>query len=115
MEIGHCFLDGNANAVEFCPHESFYNVLAASTYVLQEGERPSRSGSITLFDVDADAGQLQLIQRLETSGIFDKKWSPGVGEGLGPPLLAQADADGWLKIRSLHGYDSNGSECAVFI
>lgn len=110
MEIGHCFLDGNADAVEFCPHESFYNVLAASTYVLQEGERPSRSGSLTLFDVDADAGQLQLIQRLETSGIFDIKWSPGVGEGLGGPLLAQADADGWLKIRSLHGYESNGSE-----
>lgn len=110
MEIGHCFLDGNADAVEFCPHESFYNVLAASTYVLQEGERPNRSGSITLFDVDADAGQLQLIQRLETSGIFDIKWSPGVGEGLGPPLLAQADADGWLKIRGLYGYDSNGSE-----
>ncbi|KZV29602.1 hypothetical protein F511_00880 [Dorcoceras hygrometricum] len=107
MEIGHCFLDGNADAVEFCPHESFYNVLAASTYVLQEGDRPSRSGSVTLFDVDADDRQLHLIQRLETSGIFDIKWSPGKGEGLGYPLLAQADADGWLKIHGLH---SNGSE-----
>ncbi|KAL0304668.1 UNVERIFIED_CONTAM: hypothetical protein Scaly_3014800 [Sesamum calycinum] len=70
LEVGSCILDGNADAVEFCPHESFYNVLAASTYVLQEGDRPSRSGCIMLFDVDAEAGQLELIQKVETAGFI---------------------------------------------
>ncbi|KAL0368092.1 UNVERIFIED_CONTAM: Diphthine methyltransferase [Sesamum calycinum] len=94
LEVGSRILDGNADAVEFCPHESFYNVLAASTYVLQEGDRPSRSGCIMLFDVDAEAGQLELIQKVETAGIFDIKWSPRLLQNPGCPLLAQADADG---------------------
>ncbi|KAG8367632.1 hypothetical protein BUALT_Bualt16G0092400 [Buddleja alternifolia] len=107
MDVGHCILDGNADAVEFCPHDSFYNVLAASTYVLQEGDRPTRSGCITLFDVDADVGRLELIQKVETAGIFDIKWSPGWS---GRPLLAQADADGYVRIYSLQGSDSSDSE-----
>lgn len=108
MDVGHFTLDGNADAVEFCPHDSFHNVLAASTYVLQEGDRPSRSGCITLFDVDADDGRLDLIQKVETAGIFDIKWSP---QNTGRPLLAQADADGCVKIYSL----PDGSElCGEF-
>lgn len=99
MEIGHCYLDGNPDAVEFCPHDSFRRVLAASTYTLQEGDRPSRSGSISLFNVDAEARRLQLFHRVETAGIFDIKWSPG-GTG-GAPLLAQADADGYLRVHRL--------------
>ncbi|KAH7856591.1 hypothetical protein Vadar_003253 [Vaccinium darrowii] len=99
MEIGHCLLDGNADAVEFCPHDSFRRVLAASTYTLQEGDHPSRSGSISLFNVDAESRRLQLFHRVETAGIFDIKWSPG-GAG-GAPLLAQADADGYLRVHHL--------------
>ncbi|KAL0368094.1 UNVERIFIED_CONTAM: hypothetical protein Scaly_1028300 [Sesamum calycinum] len=91
-------------------HESFYNVLAASTYVLQEGDRPSRSGCIMLFDVDAEAGQLELIQKVETAGIFDIKWSPRLLQNPGCPLLAQADADGSVRIHSLQGSDSDGSK-----
>ncbi|PIN21892.1 hypothetical protein CDL12_05396 [Handroanthus impetiginosus] len=110
MDGGHCILDGNADAVEFCPHDPFYNVLAASTYVLQEGDRPSRLGCITLFDVDADAGRLELIQKVETAGIFDIKWSPVLLQNPGCPLLAQADADGYVRIYSLQGSDSDDSE-----
>ncbi|XP_057767197.1 uncharacterized protein LOC130987617 [Salvia miltiorrhiza] len=108
MDVGHCFLDGSADAVEFCGHESYHNVLAASTYVLEEGDRPTRSGSITLFDVDADAGRLQLIQKLETAGIFDIKWSPGL---VGTPLLAQADAHGCVKLYSLPCSAELNSSC----
>ncbi|XP_062029492.1 uncharacterized protein LOC133745432 isoform X2 [Rosa rugosa] len=99
MDLAHCCLEGNADAVEFCPHESYRHVLAASTYTLQEGDQPSRAGSISLFSVDADTARLDLCQRIETAGIFDIKWNP-VGE-CGDPLLAQADADGYLRILSL--------------
>ncbi|XP_052174691.1 uncharacterized protein LOC127789760 [Diospyros lotus] len=107
MDVAHCFLDGNADAVEFCPHESLHHVLAASTYTLQEGDKPSRSGSISLFNVDADMGRLELFHRVETAGIFDIKWSPD-GANIGP-LLAQADADGYVRIHCLECC-SNGSE-----
>ncbi|KAL2459467.1 Transducin/WD40 repeat-like superfamily protein [Forsythia ovata] len=110
MDVGHCYLEGNADAVEFCPHDSFHNVLATSTYNLQEGDRPSRSGSISLFDVDADAGRLDLTHRLETAGIFDIKWSPGFGQDAGHPLLAQADADGYVRIHSLRSSNLDGSD-----
>lgn len=99
MDVAHCYLDGNADAVEFCPHELYRHVLAASTYTLQEGDQPSRAGSISLFNVDADAARLDLFHRIDTAGIFDIKWNP-VGE-CASPLLAQADADGYLRIHSL--------------
>ena len=56
MDVANCYLDGNADVVEFCPHDSYHNILAASTYTLVEGDQPSRSGSISLFNVDADVG-----------------------------------------------------------
>lgn len=99
MDIGHCHLDGNADAVEFCPHESFHNVLAACTYTLQEGDQPSRTGSISLFDVDANSSRLSLIHRVQTAGIFDIKWSP-IG-GIVGPLLAHADAEGYVRVHKL--------------
>ncbi|KAF6166572.1 hypothetical protein GIB67_005434 [Kingdonia uniflora] len=99
MDIAHCYLDGNVDAVEFCPHEHFHHVLAAATYTLQEGNNPSRSGSISLFSVDAQTNSLEPFHRINTSGIFDIKWSPI--EVNGSPLLAQADADGYLRIHSL--------------
>ncbi|WCJ38287.1 Transducin/WD40 repeat-like superfamily protein [Euphorbia peplus] len=100
MEVGNCCLEGNADAVEFCPNEYYSQVLAAATYTLQEGDHPSRSGSISLFDVDADIGRFELIHRIQTAGIFDIKWSP-VGADVDKPLLAQADADGCLRIHRL--------------
>lgn len=100
MDVANCNLDGNVDAVEFCPHDPFHHVLAAATYTLQEGDQPSRRGSISLFHVDAQLGQLKLSYEMETAGIFDIKWSPN-GEN-DRPLLAQADADGYLKI---HRFD----------
>ncbi|XP_062169708.1 uncharacterized protein LOC133875554 [Alnus glutinosa] len=99
MDVAHCSLDGNADCVEFCPHDTYRHVLAASTYMLQEGDQPSRSGSISLFNVDANMGCLDLFHRVDTAGIFDMKWSP-VGGNVGC-LLAQADADGCLRFHSL--------------
>jgi diphthamide biosynthesis protein 7 len=113
MDVAHCCLDGNADAVEFCPHDSYHHVLAASTYMLQEGDQPSRSGSISLFNVDANMGRLDLFHRVDTAGIFDIKWSPVGGSNVGS-LLAQADADGFLKTYSLESC-SDGAEGMVSI
>lgn len=107
MDVAHCTLEGNVDAVAFCPHSSFSNVLAASTYTLHEGDQPSRSGSLSIFNVNADIGSLELLHRVETAGIFDIKWSP-VGQ-TSSPLLAQADADGCIRIHALQCY-SNGAE-----
>ena len=105
MDIAHCYLDGNADAVEFCPHDSYQHVLAASTYTLQEGDHPSRRGSISLFSVDVNnvggGDHLDLVYSVETSGIFDIKWSPPGRHS--NPFLAQADADGYLRIHMLEG------------
>lgn len=107
MDVAHCYLEGNADAVEFCPHSSYCHVLAASTYTLQEGDQPSRSGSISLFTVDGEKNLLDSLYRTETAGIFDIKWNP-VGGNSGP-LLAQADADGFLRIHGLQS-GSDGSQ-----
>ncbi|KAK8518217.1 hypothetical protein V6N12_017373 [Hibiscus sabdariffa] len=101
MDVAHCYLEGNADAVEFCPHNGYQHVLAASTYTLQEGEQPTRAGSISLFDVNAEKGNLELLHRVDTAGIFDIKWSTVAANAA--PLLAQADADGYLRIYSLEG------------
>ncbi|GAA0161747.1 methyltransferase [Lithospermum erythrorhizon] len=106
MDVAEYHLDGNADAVEFCPHDSFHNILAASTYTLHEGDTPTRTGTISLFDVgDDDLGKLQLIHRVQTPGIFDIKWSPVGCNNVGP-LLAQADADGNVKIHKLEDHGS---------
>lgn len=105
MDVAHCELDGNADAVEFCPQDSYHHVLAASTYTLQEGDTPSRNGSISLFNVNAEEKNIELLYRIDTAGIFDIKWSP-VGGNAGP-FLAQADADGCVKVYGLET-DSNG-------
>ncbi|XP_058087795.1 uncharacterized protein LOC131234831 [Magnolia sinica] len=106
MDVAQYFLDGNADAVEFCPHHLFHHVLAAATYTLQEGVQPNRSGSISLFSVDVDAG-LELLHRIETAGVFDIKWNQGQANT--HPLLAQADADGFLRLHRF-GYSSDVPE-----
>ena len=112
MDVAHCYLEGNADAVEFCPHDSYHHVLAASTYTLQEGDQPSRSGSISLFTVDTETGQLESLHHVETAGIFDIKWNP-VGANSGP-LLAQADADGFLRIHGLQSSSEGSQGMALF-
>lgn len=107
MDVAHCYLEGNADAVEFCPHDSYHHVLAASTYTLQEGDQPSRSGSVSLFNVDAEFGRLELGHRVDTTGIFDIKWSPAGSTVV--PSLAQADADGYLRLYGLES-GSSGAE-----
>ncbi|KAF9622133.1 hypothetical protein IFM89_029417 [Coptis chinensis] len=74
--------------VEFCPHDSFHHVLAVSTYTLQEGDHPNRSGSISLFAIDAHQGNLDLFHHVETVGISDIKWNP-IGANV-VPLLASS-------------------------
>jgi diphthamide biosynthesis protein 7 len=114
MDLGSCYLGGNADAVEFCPHRPFRHVLAAATYTLQEqgGERQDRAGSVSLFAVDAgeeDAPRrLRLLHTVETAGVFDMKWSPVA------PLLAQADAHGRLALWRLEQEDGSdkGAVCS---
>lgn len=108
MDIASFDLDGNADAVEFCPHPTFHQLLAAATYTLQQDEvQPIRSGSISLFS--ATSSGLKLLDRVHTPGIFDIKWNPGVCDDSGiynslvhHPLLAQATSDGFLTLYSLH-------------
>lgn len=101
MDVAHCYLDGNADAVVFCPHNGYHNVLAASTYTLQEGGQQSRHGSISLHNIDVDRGHLDMVYSEDTCGIFDIKWNPPPGHV--NPFLAQADADGYLRIKMLEG------------
>ncbi|XP_077241758.1 uncharacterized protein LOC143882182 [Tasmannia lanceolata] len=111
MDVAHYCLDGNADAVEFCPHYLFNHVLAAATYTLQEGVEPSRSGSISLFSVDIDRG-LELFHCIETAGVFDIKWNRG-GVDV-HPLLALADADGCLRLHGLQcSSDASGAGGAM--
>lgn len=112
MDVAHCYLEGNADAVEFCPLDGYQHVLAASTYTLQEGEQPIRAGSISLFDVNAEKGNLELFHRVDTAGIFDIKWST-VGSNV-RPLLAQSDADGYLRIYSLEGCSNEEKPRGMF-
>lgn len=101
MDIAQCYLDGNTDAVEFCPRADYSHILAVSTYTLQEGDNPSRSGSISLFNVNADAHRLEPLYRMEASGIFDIEWDPvGSDAGFGP-LLAQADSSGCIRVHCL--------------
>ncbi|KAG0461593.1 hypothetical protein HPP92_021890 [Vanilla planifolia] len=102
MDIASYKLDGNVDAVEFCPNPSLHHILAAATYTLQQDiANPSRLGSISLFS--ATASGIQLLHLVHTAGIFDIKWNPtGCDAFGGHPLLAQADADGFLALHSLH-------------
>ncbi|ONK66230.1 uncharacterized protein A4U43_C06F5570 [Asparagus officinalis] len=106
MDVASCKLDGNADVVEFCPQQNFHHILAAATYTLEEGTRPNRSGSISLFSADSNMG-LELLHRIQTIGVFDIKWNaPGSTEH---PLLAQADADGCLTLYCLQLNDNSTS------
>lgn len=104
-------LDGNADAVEFCPTPPFTHVLAAATYTLQEareGEHgPSRLGSLSLFTLGVEDAphQLQQVHLLHTCGIFDIKWRPDFKQE-DPPLLAHASADGSVTLYEMKVNDT---------
>lgn len=93
MDVTCIHLDGNADAVEFCPDYPFQHILAAATYTLQESSQPCRVGILSLFSIH-DKTHLKFLQQIKTSGIFDIKWRPGKGNM--QPHLLQADSDGNL-------------------
>ncbi|XP_031476769.1 uncharacterized protein LOC116248241 isoform X2 [Nymphaea colorata] len=97
MDVAEYRLDGNADAVEFCPYDSFHDILAAATYTLQEGDEPCRIGGISVFSVMQGSG-LKLLQHIETTGIFDIKWNPCLGH----KLLAEANSGGFLRLHELN-------------
>ncbi|KAH9330716.1 hypothetical protein KI387_002824 [Taxus chinensis] len=97
MDVKQIHLDGNADAVEFCPDYPFQHILAAATYTLQESVQ-RRVGSISLFSIQ-DNIHLKLLHRIKTSGVFDIKWRPGNGDR--QPNLLQADSDGNMAMYSL--------------
>lgn len=99
METLTTELEGNADAVEFCTTPAHYDLLAAASYTLQEGPTPTRIGGLYLFKIDETEHELQKLQLIETSGIFDIKWRKPTCDL--PPYLGQASADGSLRLYSL--------------
>jgi WD40 repeat protein len=121
-------LEGNADAVEFCPAASSSSLLAAGTYTLLEshGSRPSigtepdengadppssssssssRYGSLSLFAMTEE--KLRLTQRIPTAGIFDIRWRPYDEKADSHPLLAQASSDGTISLYRLQVKEKN--------
>ncbi|TKY68523.1 Diphthamide biosynthesis protein 7-like isoformX1 [Spatholobus suberectus] len=92
--------DFQACIVAFCEHKLFW-------FLISYSRQPSRHGSISLFNVEVDTGHLDMVFSEETSGNFDIKWNPPGGHA--SPFLAQADADGYLRIKMLEG-SCNGVE-----
>lgn len=95
-------LEGNADAVEFCPTPAYQNFLAAASYTLIEGPTPTRVGAVYLFSLDDE--NLKELQTMETSGVFDIKWRKPCPQGLAP-CLGQASADGSLRLYTLQHDD----------
>ena len=94
------FLEGNADAVEFCTASAHHNLLVAASYTLQEGPSPIRVGGLYLFTVGEESNpELRKLQLLDTSGIFDIKWNRSSSSFA--PCLGQASADGSLRLYSL--------------
>ena len=93
MDVTCIHLDGNADAVAFCPDYLFQHILAATTYTLQESSKLCRVGILSLFSIH-DKTHLNFLQKIKTSGIFDIKWRPRKGNM--QPHLLQADSHGNL-------------------
>lgn len=95
-----------ADSVEWCPAEPFRDVLACGTYKLIENkedakdEKCERTGRIYLLRV-VDGGKLQVLQRIDTSGILDMKWTHVTTSENNQILLAVANSNGHLQIYEL--------------
>jgi WD40 repeat protein len=100
MGVHKRILEGNADAVEFCSTPAYYNLLVAASYTLIEGPTPTRVGGLYLFTLGDSDCNLQELQAIETSGVFDIKWRKPSAAGL-VPCLGQASADGSLRLYTL--------------
>ncbi|KAG0567871.1 hypothetical protein KC19_7G168300 [Ceratodon purpureus] len=103
MGVHKRILEGNADAVEFCSTPAYYNLLAAASYTLIEGPTPTRVGGVYLFTLGDGDYNLQELQRIETSGVFDIKWRKPSADLV--PCLGQASADGSLRLYTLQDDD----------
>ncbi|XP_070163746.1 diphthine methyltransferase [Polyergus mexicanus] len=100
-----------ADSVEWCPAESFQDLLACGTYKLIENkedandEKCKRTGRIYLLRV-ADGGKLRVLQQIDTSGVLDMKWIYVTDSANNRILLAVANSNGHLQIYELKKKES---------
>ena len=109
----------NADSTEFCPLETLQHILAVGTYELEE-KTQTRHGELCMYfleklpakcsDQDADSShapdwQMQCVQSLPVSGIFDMKWQP-----VQPARLVAACADGSLHVLAVQ---QAGRSCQI--
>ena len=104
-------LNVNADSTEFCPISGLQNLLAVGTYELEETSQ-TRHGLLHLYVLGTDSQaskpisaeptdrdtswQMQLLQKVPISGIFDMRW-----QHQHPACLLAACADGSLYLLSV--------------
>lgn len=98
----------SADSVEWCPVESFKDILACGTYKLPEindSSKNRRIGQIYLFRV-TEGGKLKMLHQIDSSGILDMKWMyiPDIDNNR--VLLAVVNSNGYLQIYELKYVDS---------
>ena len=91
------------------PSGAILDMVVIGTYFVEKSDQdafsPSqRRGRIYLKQL-TPTGTLKSVQRLDTDAVLDMKWAPN----LDVPLLAVADAKGWVSIYQLND-DETGLE-----
>ncbi|KAL1091322.1 hypothetical protein V6Z11_D07G149200 [Gossypium hirsutum] len=76
MDVAHCYLEGDAEVVEFCLHDGYQQVLAASTYTLQEESKIEKlqgwkAHDFELWTTCFDIHQPQLILEQNNGSYYD--------------------------------------------
>ncbi|XP_075973196.1 diphthine methyltransferase isoform X1 [Anticarsia gemmatalis] len=94
----------SADSVEWCPVDSYRNVLVCGTYQLEKTQdeiktKQTRLGKIYLFVVDNATTELSPIQTINTAGILDQKWCCHNIED--SPILAIVTSVGTLQLYKL--------------
>jgi len=117
----------NACGVECCPHAEHRDLVAVASYLHQPGdddEPQSRVGQLYLYALAPgreDAAAQETAQEtaaasplarewsfapaappLETRAIFELRWAPSAWTDPSGPVLAQADAGGFLTLYRVH-------------